>query len=44
MLEKTLKGEGEFCQVNEWGKGTEVGKHETWVEINEKSGSSGKKK
>lgn len=26
------------------GKGTEVGKHETWVEINEKSGSSGKKK
>ena len=26
------------------GKGTEVGKHETWVEINEESGSSGKKK
>lgn len=26
------------------GKGTEVGKHETWVEINEESGSSGKKR
>ena len=26
------------------GTGTEVGKHETWVEINEESGSSGKKK